>query len=334
PDGKQLLAAGNDSTVKILEVASGRSLTSISIKGAEIFSTAFSPDGKKAATADFEGTIRIWDVSSSDNGRADEILVLNSHAQGVGDVKFGPDGKTLVVAADGVVNLWELNVGTSQRTLSLPRQGARSSVDYFNHPHFAGLSGDGKLYFQADKNALKTFDARTGADLRTLSLPPDTIVTRVPVTVDGSRAVFTTLPKRDSLLKNIFQSRSGDHTGDPLDPDPVTPPAGNQAKASRFPGIGSIGFPGRSKSSGSGGKKPDTKEVMRINKEVMKKQDEYSKAIQNGETARAEEIMQELNALLAQMSEAAGQSGEPIPFPAAQSPRQQGGQSTGQQQTA
>src|SRR5262249_28661569 len=149
--------------VKILDVASGRSLASLSSKGAEILSTAFSTDGKKAATADFEGTIRIWDVSSSGNGRADEIHVLNSRAQGVGDVKFGPDGKSLVVASEGIVNLWELNVGTSQRTLSLPRQATRGSIEYFNQPHFAGLSGDGRLYFHADRQTLKTFDVRTGA---------------------------------------------------------------------------------------------------------------------------------------------------------------------------
>ena len=57
-----------------------------------MLSLAFSPDGKRLATTNFENTIEVWDVSS---GRA--FFTLKGHSDWVESVGFNPDGKPIVM---------------------------------------------------------------------------------------------------------------------------------------------------------------------------------------------------------------------------------------------
>jgi WD40 repeat protein len=61
--------------------------------------TAFNTDGSILATSNFDGTIKLWDMS---DGR--ELLTLTDQPQSLGGVGFSPDRRTLVAArADGMV---------------------------------------------------------------------------------------------------------------------------------------------------------------------------------------------------------------------------------------
>src|SRR4051794_21812679 len=60
---------------------------------APVRSVAFSPDRKTLASADVDGTIRLWEVATG-KGRAP----LQGHLNLVGSVAFSPDGKTLASA--------------------------------------------------------------------------------------------------------------------------------------------------------------------------------------------------------------------------------------------
>jgi WD40 repeat protein len=65
---------------------------------------AFNPDGKLLATADSDGTARIWDVpAGSQAGLAIETAGV------VRDVAFSPDGMLLATADfDGTARLWDV----------------------------------------------------------------------------------------------------------------------------------------------------------------------------------------------------------------------------------
>jgi WD40 repeat protein len=67
---------------------------------------AFSPDGKRLATASLDKTAKVWDVSSGQ-----ESLTLTGHTDGLRGVSFSPDGKRLATAsADGTVRVHLLDV--------------------------------------------------------------------------------------------------------------------------------------------------------------------------------------------------------------------------------
>jgi WD40 repeat protein len=72
----------------------------------QVYSLAFSPDGRRLATGSKDRTIRVWDVTT---GRT--AAVLRGHDDGVCQVVFSPDGQSLASTdhAEGAVRLWHLD---------------------------------------------------------------------------------------------------------------------------------------------------------------------------------------------------------------------------------
>lgn len=63
PDGRHLLSGGNDKTVRIWEVDSGREIMLFNQHQAGVNRVAFSPDGRLGASASDDHTVRILDLS-------------------------------------------------------------------------------------------------------------------------------------------------------------------------------------------------------------------------------------------------------------------------------
>jgi WD40 repeat protein len=80
---------------------------------AEVWSLAFSPDNKMLASASWDKTIMLWEVSTGSHKRT-----LEGHTGEIYSVTFSPDGKILASSSkDKTVRLWDMPTGSHKRTL-------------------------------------------------------------------------------------------------------------------------------------------------------------------------------------------------------------------------
>jgi WD40 repeat protein len=124
-------------------------------------SVAFSPDGRRLASAGYDQIVRLWDTTTGH-----EVLSLRRHTGIVGRVLFSPDGQRLASAsADGTVKIWDA-----------------TSFDEKSQPHMQTIGGhEGDFYgldFSPDSRWLasastdgliKLWDLQTGQMIRSFA---------------------------------------------------------------------------------------------------------------------------------------------------------------------
>ncbi len=76
--------------------------------GTDVRAAAFSPDGRRAATADASGVLRLWRLDRA----TDPSLILRGHAKQINTVVFSADGTHVVTASDdGTARIWDSETG-------------------------------------------------------------------------------------------------------------------------------------------------------------------------------------------------------------------------------
>ncbi len=154
-DGRLVVSASGDSTVRVWDVATGAALAVLEGDAGQVMACAVSDDGSIAVSAGHDGTLTVWDVSAR-RARA----VLTGHVATVMGCAVSPDGSFAVSAsADGTLKVWDLETGTERCTL-------RGHTEQVNK---CAVGPGGAFVLSAGaEGALRLWDPRSGAELGTL----------------------------------------------------------------------------------------------------------------------------------------------------------------------
>jgi WD40 repeat protein len=103
PDGKTGISAGDDGTIRVWNLDSGKERLKMN-HGAAVNNLTVSPDGRRALSAGDEGRVKLWDLQT---GKL--VHAFDGHVAGVLGVGFSPDGRQ-ALSSDKVccVRLWKV----------------------------------------------------------------------------------------------------------------------------------------------------------------------------------------------------------------------------------
>lgn len=106
PDGLRIVTASLDRTARVWDGKTGQIIHELPHNG-EVIDIDISPNGQWIATASRDRTAMIWDVQL---GKPHARSLF--HEQGVRNVVFSPDGKTLLTRDFRGLRLWDVEMGT------------------------------------------------------------------------------------------------------------------------------------------------------------------------------------------------------------------------------
>ena len=132
-----------------------------------VFSVAFSPDGKTLASGSADGTVRLWDVETN------TLKNTLRHTDQVLSVSFSPDGSTLASgSADGMVRLWNMETRTVTDTFRHPRSVWSVSLSPDGSMLASGCEDGTVRLWNMETNTLKN---NLGRDdwIRSVAFSPD-----------------------------------------------------------------------------------------------------------------------------------------------------------------
>lgn len=243
PDGKLVLSASRDKTIKLWEVVTGRLVRTFEGHTENVNTICFSPDGNNIFSGGNDKSIIVWEVStgkilkkfigceseivsisiSPDGGllassagseiiiwdvlSGEKVKTLTGHTSTIGKINFSPDGMYLISSALKELKLWNIKTG------KLEKDFEKNNYYYFS-PVF---SPDGKLILTGGGDRIiRLLEVASGKVIRSYE-NNESRVTTVTFSPDGKSFLSgcddKTVTLRDvnsSQIISIFISHSDD----------------------------------------------------------------------------------------------------------------------------
>ena len=145
-------------TIRLWDAVTGARQGTFTGHTENVWSVAFSPDGRTLASGSGDATIRLWDAVMGKHKQT-----LTGHMFGVGSVVFTPDGSTLASSGewqDQTIRLWDAATGEHKQTLT----GHKHEISSI------AFSPDGRTLASGSvDNTIRLWDAATGEHKQTLT---------------------------------------------------------------------------------------------------------------------------------------------------------------------
>ncbi len=172
PDGRRLLSASHDFSVRLWDVESGRELMLLSGHTDHVKGVAFLPDGKRGISGADDDTLRLWDLET---GR--ELRRFIGHTADLSSVAVSPDGRrALSSAIDRTIRLWDIESGRQIRALT----GHTAAVI-----EIAFLPDGQRALSAGDDGTVRLWDLQKGRPIGQLATEADQHFACVAVSPDG-----------------------------------------------------------------------------------------------------------------------------------------------------
>lgn len=122
PDGRRVAYGGEDATVWLCDVATGKELQQFTGHESQVLSVAFSSDGRRLVSGGQDTTMRLWDVETGK-----ELRCFRGHTASICCVALSPDGRYALSGSgwltkdgkfpglDHTARLWDVETGEELR---------------------------------------------------------------------------------------------------------------------------------------------------------------------------------------------------------------------------
>ncbi|MEH1947537.1 MAG: serine/threonine-protein kinase [Nostoc sp.] len=192
PDGKTIASSGDDGTIKLWNLATGKLIASLNGHFRQVNVVVISPDGKLLVSASDDNTIKIWNLATRK-----QIRTLIGHSDSVHALAISADSETLVTGSDdNTIKIWDLATGEQIRTLAGHTFWVRSVAISPNGVILASGSFD---------KTIKIWNLAKGYPIRTLEGNSQTVTT-VAISPNG-KTLATASRDRTIKLWNLATGR-------------------------------------------------------------------------------------------------------------------------------
>ncbi|MFJ3649302.1 nSTAND1 domain-containing NTPase [Streptomyces murinus] len=131
---------------RLISIVNAPLATPLSGHTGAVYLTSFSPDGHTLATASYDRTVRLWNVSDPTRPRP-LGGPLTGHSSWVSSAVFRPDGRVLASAGDdGTIRLWNVADPAHPTTLGAPLAGHSGTI------YLVAFSPDGRTLASAGED--------------------------------------------------------------------------------------------------------------------------------------------------------------------------------------
>jgi len=184
PDGRRVVSASDDQTLKLWDLDSGRVLATLVGHTNRVTACVVTPDGRRVVSASEDQKLSLWDLATGCL-----LATFEGHASRVNACAVTPDGRHVISASsDRTLKRWDLASGRLVATF----QGHANSV------YACAVTPDGRCVVSTSEDrTLKLWELHSGGLVTTLQ-GHAAAVTACTVTPDGRRVISAS---RDETLK-------------------------------------------------------------------------------------------------------------------------------------